>query len=50
VRDGSSLLITPQMEAAMATQAAQVDTIAFWNDGAGDEWRAELPALLRASP
>ena len=48
-RDGSSLLITPQMEAEMATQAAQVDTIAFWNDGAGDEWRAELPGLLRAS-
>jgi Xaa-Pro aminopeptidase len=28
-RDGTSLLITPQMEAAMAEQAAQVERISF---------------------
>ncbi len=44
--DGPSLLITPTMEAEMAEAAARVDRIAFWNDGAGDEWRAELPAAL----
>lgn len=26
---------------------ARVDRIAAWNDGAGDEWRAELPDILR---
>ena len=46
-RDGSSLLITPQMEAAMAKQAAQVDKISFWNDGAGDGWRTDLPIFIR---
>ena len=30
----------------MAEAAARVDRIAPWNDGLGDEWRAELPAAL----
>ncbi len=44
---GNSLLITPKMKAAMSEQAAQVDKISFWNDGAGDEWRADLPMYIR---
>lgn len=43
---GDSLLITPSMEIEMAEAAARVDRIAPWNDGLGDEWRAELPAAL----
>ena len=46
-RDGESLLITPAMEMDMARAAARVDRIAPWNDGSGEEWRAELPGLLR---
>ena len=46
-KDGESVLITPTMEIHMAEAAAKVDRISVWNDGAGDEWRAELPALLR---
>ncbi|MDA9009551.1 aminopeptidase P family N-terminal domain-containing protein, partial [Alphaproteobacteria bacterium] len=45
-RDGNSLLITPSMEMDMAEAAAHVDRIAAWNDGMGNEWREELPALL----
>lgn len=45
-KDGESLLITPAMELDMATASARVDRIAPWNDGAGDEWRAELPAII----
>jgi Xaa-Pro dipeptidase len=45
-RDGESVLITPAMELDMAQAAARVDRIAPWNDGLGDEWRAELPAVL----
>ncbi|MBS1265366.1 MAG: Creatinase [Acidimicrobiaceae bacterium] len=44
--EGGSLLITPSMEADMAEAAARVDRIAVWNDGLGDEWRRELPAVL----
>ncbi|MGI9309902.1 MAG: M24 family metallopeptidase [bacterium] len=47
--DGGSVLITPRMESAMARAAAQVDRFEYWNDGAGDEWRAALPAHLGAS-
>jgi Xaa-Pro dipeptidase len=46
-RDGKSLLITPTIDLAMARESAQVDRIAAWNDGAGNEWREELPAALR---
>ncbi len=45
-RDGDSLLITPTMELDMAEAAAQVDRVAGWNDGHGQEWRAELPTAL----
>ena len=45
-REGDSLLITPTIDLAMAEAAAQVDRIAPWNDGAGAEWRAELPNAL----
>lgn len=45
-RDGNSLLITPGMELDMAEAAAQVDRIAPWNDGLGNEWREELPSAL----
>lgn len=44
--NGNSLLITPIIDLVMAKATAQVDRIAEWNDGAGDEWRQELPALL----
>ncbi len=44
--DGNSLLITPSMEMDMAEAAARVDRIAAWNDGMGNEWREELPALV----
>jgi Xaa-Pro dipeptidase len=42
---GSSL-ITPSMESHMAEAAAQVDQLAFWNDGMGEEWRETLPSAL----
>ena len=45
-RDGDSLLITPSMEKDMAEAAARVDRIAEWNDGLGNEWREQLPAVL----
>ena len=45
-RDGKTLLITPNIDAASAHAWARVDRIAAWNDGAGDEWREELPAAL----
>ena len=47
VRDGHSILITPSIDANTAEAAARVDRIAPWNDGAGDEWRAELPNVLQ---
>ena len=48
-RDGDSLLITPVIDEVMANNAARVDRIAAWNDGAGDEWRTELPGVLNAA-
>ena len=45
-RDGPSVLITPAMESEMARAAARVDRVSLWNDGAGEEWRAELPEIL----
>ena len=47
--DGYSLLITPTIDLVMAEAAARVDRIAAWNDGAGDEWRAELPAAVNGA-
>lgn len=46
-RDGGSLLITPSLDYNAALSAARVDRIAPWNDGMGDEWRAELPGCLK---
>ena len=48
-RDGATLLITPAIDLNSAKSAARVDRIAPWNDGMGDEWRAELPAVLRGA-
>ncbi len=45
-RDGKSLLITPTIDVVMAQGAAKVDRIAAWNDGAGNEWREELPVAV----
>ena len=44
---GDSLLITPTLDENAAKAAARVDRIAAWNDGMGDEWRAELPAAIK---
>jgi Xaa-Pro aminopeptidase len=44
--EGETLLITPTIDLAMADSSARVDRIAPWNDGAGNEWREELPAAL----
>ncbi len=46
-RDGDSLLITPTIDLNAALSAAQVDRIAAWNDGIGDEWRTELPGAVK---
>ena len=44
---GDTVLITPTIDLVMAQAAAQVGRIAAWNDGAGNEWRQELPGMLR---
>lgn len=46
-KEGDSLLITPSMELDMARAAATVDRIAPWNDGLGEEWRSDLPKVIR---
>lgn len=46
-RDGASLLITPSLDQNSAVGQASVDRIVGWNDGLGQEWREELPSLLR---
>ena len=46
-KDGEVLLITPTIDLNSAQAAARVDRIAAWNDGMGEEWRAELPAAVR---
>lgn len=48
-RDGATLLITPMIDLNTAEANARVDRIAAWNDGMGDEWRAELPATLNSA-
>ena len=48
-KDGGALLITPEIDLNSAKQAAKLDRIAPWNDGMGDEWRAELPAALKSA-
>jgi len=44
--DNDSILITPEIDLETAKASARVDRIAPWNDGAGAEWREELPHLL----
>ena len=46
-RQGESLLITPTIDLNTALANARVDRIAAWNDGMGEEWRAELPNALK---
>ena len=48
-RDGDSLLITPTLDLNAAKSSAQVDRIAAWNDGMGNEWREELPNALKGA-
>ncbi len=45
-QQGNSLLITPTIDLTLAQSLAQVDRIAPWNDGDGNEWRQELPAAV----
>ena len=45
-RSGDTLLITPAIDVNQARDHARVDRIFPWNDGLGDEWRAELPGLI----
>ena len=46
-RDGDSLLITPTIDLNSARASAQVGRIAPWNDGKGNEWREELPGIVK---
>ena len=48
-QDGKSLLITPTIDLNMAKVSAKVDQIAAWNDGMGQEWRAELPKAVHGA-
>lgn len=48
-KDGETLLITPTIDLNSALSAARVDRIAAWNDGAGNEWREELPAVVKGA-
>ena len=46
-RDGDSVLITPTIDFNSARASAQVERIAPWNDGKGNEWREELPGIVK---
>lgn len=46
-REGEVLLITPTIDLNAAQSGARVDRIAAWNDGMGNEWREELPAVIK---
>ena len=48
-QDRQSLLITPTIDLNMAKVSAKVDQIAAWNDGMGQEWRAELPKAVHGA-
>ena len=48
-QDGKSLLITPTIDLNMAKVSAKVDQIAAWNDGMGQEWRAQLPKAVHGA-
>jgi Xaa-Pro aminopeptidase len=45
-RTGTPALITPAMEAEMATNMTWIDDIRQWTDGIGGEWRPPLDDLL----
>ena len=45
-RTGAPALITPGMEAEMATRMTGLDNIREWTDGIGGEWRSLLDELL----
>ena len=47
--DHGTLLITPTIDLNTAEETACVDQISAWNDGMGDEWREELPKVLKRS-
>ena len=47
--DHGTLLITPTIDLNTAEENACVDRISAWNDGMGDEWREELPKVLKKS-
>ena len=46
-QNGPVILITPTIDLNAAQSAAQVDRIAPWNDGMGNEWREELPTAIK---
>ena len=46
-QNGPVILITPIIDLNAAQSAAQVDRIAPWNDGMGNEWREELPTAIK---
>ena len=47
--DYGTLLITPTINLNTAEETACVDRISAWNDGMGNEWREELPKVLKRS-
>ena len=47
--DYGTLLITPTIDLNTAEETACVDRISAWNDGMGNEWREELPKVLKRS-
>ena len=48
-KDSDSLLVTPTIDLTKAEAEARVGRIAAWNDGAGNEWRQESPAAVKAA-
>lgn len=46
-QNGPVVLITPTIDLNAAQSAAQVDRIAPWNDGMGNEWREEMPKAIK---
>ncbi|MDU8925789.1 Xaa-Pro peptidase family protein [Alisedimentitalea sp. MJ-SS2] len=48
-REGETLLITPVIDEVAANAHARVNRIAAWNDGMGEEWRSELPGVLKGA-
>ena len=44
-----SLLITPSIDENMAKSVAQVDRIIAWNDGLDNEWRSEIPRIIKTN-